>query len=99
MKNKQARKKYIIFTSIIVGQMVFFQLLSIALNVSTENTWLGLLGANAILLSIFAMMLHIAKPMRDTRRALCLLLHLVAYFGIAMVVMVNLSVLLGGFGR
>ena len=62
---KFIKNKYIIFTSMIVGEIIVIILISRILNISTENTLLGLIGADVIFLTIIIMLISIAKSLHN----------------------------------
>ena len=62
---KFIKNKYIIFTSIIVGEIILIILISRILNISTENTLLGLIVADVFFITIIIMLISMVKSLQN----------------------------------
>jgi len=93
IKNKHVRRKYIIYVSVIIGQIVTMLIISEITGVPTVNTWLGTIGANAIFATIFIMLFDTSKSLRETNKKASNIINAIVIISVATVFFVNISLL------
>jgi|GEM_PF-5677018 len=84
-------KKYIIYATIIIGEMALFSLVSKILDISTHNTWLADVAINVVFITICVMLFGIAKSKRGT------FISLFIYFVIFLSIIVNTIITISSF--
>ena len=95
ISNTQTKKKYIVYTSILVGEISTIVLISKLLGVSTENTLFGAIGVTIIFATLSIMLFNIARAVKNTRPGVgCILFAIIFMFTIG--VIVNYILLLSG---
>ena len=77
--NKKVHIKYIIYTSILVGEILLMVVISKLLGVSTENTWLGTIGTIIIFTTLSIVLFNIAKAVKNTHLGLSIFLYLIIF--------------------
>jgi hypothetical protein len=97
MQDEGIKRKYFIYLSIVFGEIVFFQLLLAALNMHTENTWLGLIATNIVFLTISRMLVDIAKTIKNTNHKISRSLYYIVFVGIMAIVCANIMIVIFGF--
>ena len=97
IKNKTVQRKYFIYLSIIVCQILLLQLISVVLDVGTVNTWLGLVGANVILGTMFTMFFDIARILKNNKKFLGGLLLVIALLGTAIMILLTVGIIVVEF--
>jgi len=95
IKERHVKKKYAIYTCLLVGQMVLMQITSLITSVSLSNTWLGVLGVSAIFITIVIILLDISKSIRRTKIYVAYGLWFIASLLIAGTVISNIAFFLG----
>ena len=92
------KKKYAIGIAVIIGTFLLTLLLSAVLNVSTNNTWLGVLSMNIIFVALGVMLFDKANAllMQNNLQIGCLL-HFVAFALAASLISMNIITLFFGF--
>ena len=96
MENKQARKRYYIGTGLIVGQLIVFQVLIALLGINV-TTWgrLSIVGFTVPFLTLFVMLLAIAKAMDATNNKISLILRVLVVFSLIIFIPVSVILVLG----
>ncbi|MCL2678674.1 MAG: hypothetical protein FWE85_06450 [Clostridiales bacterium] len=79
IKNKQTQKKYIIYTSILVGEILLLLLFSEILGVSTVNTWLADIGTSIMLVTVIVMLVITAQNVAKTRIDFAFYLYMLVF--------------------
>jgi len=78
---KLSKKRVAIYVSIMIGEILLIFLLSNLLGISTENTWLGAIGAAIIFATLFVMLFDIAWKVKNTRADIGCLLFFMIFTG------------------
>jgi hypothetical protein len=67
LKSKSAKKKFFIYTSILIVEIISIQVVSYAFNLDTRNTLLGLIGGDIIFITIGVLLFDIANSIKEKR--------------------------------
>ena len=67
INKNHVRKKYVRYVCIFASEIAIILLISYMLGVGTHNTWLGLIGANVIFLTVIIMLIDIKKSIKPCR--------------------------------
>jgi len=97
IKNKQRRKKYIVYIGIFVGQIAIMSFISAITGVGTGNTWLGAIGASIMALTAVVMMFKTAKSIKRTRPLVAKLLYFFIFLTVTAVIVTNIAFFAGAF--
>ena len=89
IKNKNARKKYVIYSSVLFGQGIILWLVSLLLNVGLENTWLAFIGVNIMFLTILVSLFDTAQTIHKTYKKIARFLYFIASLGILILVITS----------
>ena len=93
--NKYVRKKYIMYVSIFISEIIIINVLSLVLGVGTYNTWLGLVGANVIFLTIVIMLFDIVKSIKHSRTFVVHVVYFILFLTITLLVINNIIFIAG----
>lgn len=96
IKNNQAQKKYFIYISLIVAQAIISRILIKLLNIDVVAwSWLIIVDFTIPLLTLFVMLLDIAKVMKPTNERLSFILQVIVVFCLIVFIPVSAILLLG----
>jgi len=90
IENAKIRKKYALYTSILVGESLLIVFISKIFDVSTENSLLGTIGVNVIFVTLIVMLHKIAGYIKKTHEGMGCFLKIVIAFLIFGVVINNI---------
>ena len=86
IKTKELRKKYIVYTCILVSEILLILMLSVFIGVSTENTWLGVFAVIVLFSTVSVMICLNAKPLVADRPILGYSLYCVVFLLVIMAI-------------
>ena len=94
MKNliSSTKNRCKLYVGIIVGSFIVTQIISTITGISTENTWLGLIGINIIFLMITIMLIDIFKATKVTHPHIARFLKPIIFAIITSVVFVHIII-------
>ena len=90
-KSKYSKKKFYIYSSIFLIEILLIKTISYAFNVSTRNTWLALIGLDVIFITIGILFLDIAQYIKNIRKTVAFLLYFAAVFIALTIIIVNIG--------
>ena len=97
MQNILVKKKYFVYISVIAFQVIILQTISAILNVSLTNTWFAFIGVNVVFLTIFIMLIDIARTITSESEKVALALYVIVFIGAPIFLIVNAIALITGF--
>ena len=97
IKKEHVKKKYIVYSSLFIGQVVIMQLISMITGVATYNTWLGSIGISIIFVTIVIMLNDITKSMKRNNIYITYGLRLTIYIVIIAIIINNIILFVGGW--
>jgi len=75
---KPTKNKYAIYAGIFVSEIIIIFIISRVLGVGTENTWLGMVGATVVFVSLkIVLLIEATKHVKEGRMMLGCLLYLI----------------------
>ena len=96
-KSPLIKKKYIIYAGVLIGEFIFFQLLSTILNVSLSNTWLGQIAVNVLLITVLIMLFNIVKTIKSTNGKVSCILYFIGVVAFFTIALANVLILAIGY--
>jgi len=97
MKNKPVRRKHFIYIGVVFGEIIFFTLLSLTLNISILGTWLTLVIINLILLTTIIMLIYVGRIIRGIDEKPTFALYFIVFLGILILAILNPLFIATGF--
>jgi hypothetical protein len=97
ISKRQVKKKYFIFISIIFGENLISNLLSVTLKKNSSYTLLDFISANVISITVAIMLFSIARTIKTTNEKASRILNLIGVLFAVLVSVVNVVVLIIGF--
>jgi len=88
IKTEDAKKKYAIYISIIIGELIILIILSIIFN---ESNLLTMIGLNIMFGTVCAMLINIAKATQNVRMGIGCLLHICIFILIVFIIINNIA--------
>ena len=90
LKSKSAMKKFFIYTSILIVEIISIQVISYAFNLDTRNTLLGLIGGDIVFITISVLLFDIANSIKEKREYVAFSLKAVVVFFALILFLVNI---------
>lgn len=98
IKKEHIRKKYIMYASVLIGQIAIVQFVSFVTGVGTVNTWLAAIGVTVMFSTLVILMFDIAKSTKRTHSFISILTYFIAFMTILAIIIVNLIFWIGLMG-
>jgi len=90
LKSKSAMKKFFIYTSILIVEIISIQVISNASNLDTRNTLLGLIGGDIVFITLSVLLFDIANSIKEKREYVAFSLKAVVVFFALILFLVNI---------
>jgi len=90
LKSKSAKKKFFIYTSLFIIEIILIQGISYAYGTSTRNTWLGLVGGDIIFITLGVLLFDIAKSIKEKREYVAFSLYSIVVVGTLILLLTNI---------
>jgi len=98
IKDRGIRKKYLIYLSVFIGQVIVITLIWEIFDLDSYNNWLELIPPNLIVLTMVTIILDVARSIKNAPAFVPRLIRCAAIFLVVILIVANIATLVGIYG-